>query len=154
MFPGSQTLFPGNQTLFNSNQTLFTWYQTLFTGHQTLFPGYQTLFPKYQTFFSFVVAVAVGDCDVHETKMEDDVEFVELVKKLFYDGLKYHTVINLLKKFMGVDISVRTLKRYFWKLNLRRRGLNYAGTYWHALANTSISLSHSDSEGKCGSSST
>ena len=57
--------------------------------------------------------------------MEDDVEFVELVKKLFYDGFKYHTIVNLLKKFMGVDISVRTLKRYFQKLNLRRKGLNF-----------------------------
>ena len=26
--------------------------------------------------------------------MEDDVEFVQLVKKLFYDGFKYHTIIN------------------------------------------------------------
>ena len=43
--------------------------------------------------------------------MEDDVEFVELVKKLFYDGFKYHTIVNLLKKFMGVDISVCTLKK-------------------------------------------
>ena len=57
--------------------------------------------------------------------MEDDVEFVQLVKKLFYDGFKYHTIINSLKKFMGMDISVSTLKRYFQKLNLRRKGINF-----------------------------
>ena len=33
--------------------------------------------------------------------MEDDVEFVELVKKLFYDGFKYHTIINFLIKIHG-----------------------------------------------------
>ena len=31
--------------------------------------------------------------------MEDDVEFFELVNKLFYDSFK--TIINLLSKFIG-----------------------------------------------------
>ena len=99
----NQTLFNSNQTLFTGYRTLFTGYGTLFTGYQTIFPGYQTLFPWYQTLFSFVVAIyaVVVDVLVQETKMEDDVEFVEIVRKLFYDGFKYHTIINLLKKSWG-----------------------------------------------------
>ena len=40
----------------------------------------QTLYPGYQTLFSFVIAVAVGDCDIQETKMVDDVEFVDVLR--------------------------------------------------------------------------
>lgn len=50
------------------------------------------------------------------------VDMYSLIELYFHRGYRYQAIVDLLSKFHGINIHVRTLKRKLHEMGLKRRG--------------------------------